>query len=124
MDALELINQIRNDGCKIVVKDTFLDISPAEKLKPELPGILAWAVMGCRLWQTEGLKAPKAVAAATQEYRKESNVIATFIQERCQIGRHSEISKAELYDAYSKWCEESDEDADFCRRCGGELDDV
>jgi len=36
MDTLELINQIRNDGCSIVVNGSYLDISPAKNLKPEL----------------------------------------------------------------------------------------
>ena len=36
MDTLALINQIRNDGCSIVVNGTYLDISPADRLKPEL----------------------------------------------------------------------------------------
>lgn len=33
MNALELINQIRNDGCSIVVNGSYLDISPAKNLK-------------------------------------------------------------------------------------------
>ena len=36
MDTLELINKIRNDGCSIEVNGSYLDISPAENLKPEL----------------------------------------------------------------------------------------
>ena len=58
MDALELINQIRNDGCRIVVKDTFLDISPAEKLKPELLALLRHEKVEvlCALHQEEELK--------------------------------------------------------------------
>ncbi len=36
MNTLELIKQIRNDGCLIVVNGSYLDISPAKNLKPEL----------------------------------------------------------------------------------------
>ena len=89
-----------------------------EKLKQELPGILAWAVEGCELWQTEGLKSPKAVAAATQAYRDDSDVIAAFIHEKCQTGRTCEISKADLYNAFVKWCLESGDDATSKREFG------
>jgi len=33
MDTLGLINQIRNDGCSIVVNGSYLDIFPAKNLK-------------------------------------------------------------------------------------------
>jgi len=58
MNTLELISKIRNDGCRIVVKDTFLDISPAEKLKPELLALLRHekAEVLCALHQEEELK--------------------------------------------------------------------
>ena len=36
------------------------------KLRAEWPGILAWAVRGCRKWQAEGLTQPTAVRSATQ----------------------------------------------------------
>ena len=36
MDSLALINKLRNDGCSIVVNGSYLDISPADNLKPEL----------------------------------------------------------------------------------------
>ena len=38
------------------------------KLKKELPGILAWAVEGCKLWQKEGLTPPPTMQAAVQAY--------------------------------------------------------
>ena len=58
MNTLELISKIRNDGCRIVVKDTFLDISPAEKLKPELLALLRHEKVKvlCALHQEEELK--------------------------------------------------------------------
>ena len=40
----------------------------AEKLKPELPGILAWAIRGAIAWQREGLNPPEAVRQASEEY--------------------------------------------------------
>jgi len=36
MNALDLIHKLRNDGYSIVVDGSYLDISPAKNLKPEL----------------------------------------------------------------------------------------
>src|SRR5262249_1677210 len=56
-------------------KDTEL----AAKLLTELPGILAWAVRGCLAWQRDGLRPPEMVQAATEEYRKEMDVVGNFL---------------------------------------------
>ena len=37
-----------------------------ERLRAELPGILAWALRGCRDWQQHGLQPPGLVADATR----------------------------------------------------------
>ncbi len=44
------------------------------KLRAELPGILAWAVQGCLLWQKGGLRPPAKVEQATAAYRSESDL--------------------------------------------------
>ncbi|MBV9452643.1 MAG: hypothetical protein JOZ19_00760 [Rubrobacter sp.] len=49
-----------------------------EKLKAELPGILAWAVRGCLDWQKNGLGEPEEVRAATEAYRAEMDVLVAF----------------------------------------------
>ena len=52
-------------------------------LRQELPGILNWAIEGCLLWQTEGLKAPESVAASITAYRSEMDTVAGFIEDEC-----------------------------------------
>jgi putative DNA primase/helicase len=93
----------------VTIPENERDPDLTEKLKAELPGVLAWAVAGCLAWQAEGLRAPEAITAATKEYRDESDVIATFISERCKAGPDCEVSKAGLYEAYAEWCEKSGE---------------
>src|SRR5262249_19861433 len=44
-----------------------------QKLKKELPGILAWIVRGCVEWQKRGLIVPEAIVDATKEYEIESD---------------------------------------------------
>jgi putative DNA primase/helicase len=76
-----------------------------EKLiKRELPGILNWALEGCRRWQADGLIVPDAVRHATEEYRDDTNTFGDFIAQRCVIKKGSGwTSVLQLYRAYSEW---------------------
>jgi len=62
-----------------------------ERLRAELPGILAWALDGCAKWQTFGLGEPAAVMAATNEYQAESDAIARYIDERCVVAPNATV---------------------------------
>lgn len=77
------------------------------KLKKELSGILAWMVEGCIMWRKEGLKMPKAVEMAGQEYKTEMDILSTFIDECCIKG--GQVSSGELYKAYVEWAREGNE---------------
>lgn len=74
-----------------------------EKLRQELPGILAWAVRGCLEWQRSGLNPPDCVTAATEQYRQESDPLAEFIAERCTEIKNATVTGADFYRAYAKW---------------------
>ena len=56
-----------------------------EKLKPEWPGILQWAIGGCRLWAERGLDPPTSVVAATEAYFAEQDSIGRWIEEECAL---------------------------------------
>jgi putative DNA primase/helicase len=75
-----------------------------EKLRADLPGILAWAVEGCKKWQEPGLQTPRTVLDATEEYREEMDVLGGFIDERCEVRPDAETPIADLYDAYVDYC--------------------
>lgn len=77
------------------------------KLRQELPGILAWAVDGCLLWQREGLKPPAVVVEASKEYKSEMDVLSSFLEECCEDG--GEVSAGDLYKTYSTWAKEGNE---------------
>ena len=76
-----------------------------DKLLTELPGILNWSVAGCLEWQRIGLSPPEAVTSATDDYRKQMDVIADFLSECCVIKPNCDAIKKELYTAYTKWCD-------------------
>lgn len=79
------------------------------KLKAEMPGILNWAVEGCRYWLQEGLAAPREVSQATDEYRSELDWLQAFIDEKLKVGANLRISAFELYSQYQEWCSENGE---------------
>ncbi len=80
-----------------------------EKLKAELPGILAWAVRGGLDWQRNGLGKPKTMVEATLEYRQESDQIRRFISERCLVDKTYSVAGKRLYDAYVQFCQQQGE---------------
>jgi P4 family phage/plasmid primase-like protien len=92
-----------------------------EKLRQELPGVLAWMVQGCLAWQREGLGEPEKVRVATEGYRAEQDVLAAFIEERCLVASEAWVKFADLYAAYHEWCVEAGENAETKRRLGNRL---
>lgn len=93
----------------------------AEKLRGELPGILAWIVRGCSAWLREGLQAPEEVRQATRAYRAEMDVLAAFLADCCVRDAEEEAFAGELWGAWKRWCEESGEQAGTQKRFGGQL---
>jgi putative DNA primase/helicase len=93
-------------------------ISPEEidrdlpnKLRAELPGILAWAVRGCLQWKEQGLNVPETIAYATAAYRAEMDIIADFLGDRCAEQASEKVPLGALYDAYKEWADGACQDA-------------
>jgi len=84
-------------------KDTRLP----EKLKAEWPGILRWCMEGLARWQTSGFNACKAIDAASNQYREESDLLGQFIADECIEGPGGTEASGELYRAYSEWCKDN-----------------
>ena len=61
------------------------------KLKPELNGILMWAVDGYKLYGLEGLESPEDVKNAVLQYRNEMDVIQGFLDDFCVINTDKEL---------------------------------
>jgi putative DNA primase/helicase len=76
-----------------------------DRLRQEIPGILAWAVRGCLEWQRLGaLGEPDAVTEATASYREEQDTLGAFLAECCIISPQVRVRAGDLYAAYTKWC--------------------
>ncbi len=92
-----------------------------EKLRAELPGILAWCVEGCLEWRRGGLQAPDEVRKATGAYRSEMDVIGAFLRDECEVGRDHRASFKEVYDRYEEWCEDGGEKPETRRKFNARL---
>ncbi len=92
-----------------------------EKLRAELPGILAWMVQGFAQWQRHGLAEPTEVLQATAAYRNEEDVIGAFLAVCCIASAAHKVRSSSIYRAYAKWAEENGERVASQRRFGSEL---
>ena len=77
------------------------------KLEAELPGILAWLVLGCLQWQQEGLNPPPIVKEATSEYRRDEDLMADFIDECCVVGPDYSVNATDFYKQFAEWWKDS-----------------
>ncbi len=82
------------------------DLKNRLRNKRELSGILNWCIEGLRLYRKEGLKPPAAVQTATDTYRTDSDKIGNFINE-CLTKTDKNSKAKDIYEVYSKWCEEN-----------------
>ena len=67
--------------------------------------ILNWLIEGLREYLAHGLHAPAAVKAATAEYRRDSDKVARFMEERLRQGPGLEDRVTHIYAAYKLWCQ-------------------
>jgi len=80
-----------------------------QKLNAEGEGILAWVVLGAKLWHESGLNHPDEVDRARNQWREASDQIGHFIEERCIVGNSCLVRTSALYGAYRRWAEEAGE---------------
>lgn len=110
--------RIRLVPFEVVIPPEERDRHLGQRLQAELPGILRWAVEGCLRWQQRGLSAPDAVMAATNEYRREMDVLGAFLDDQCVAGNTRWVMAGDLYHAYQQWCGDNGERAQSQRALG------
>lgn len=112
-------NRVKCIPFKIQIPENEIDRDLLTKLRTELPGILRWLVEGAALYYREGLGDPPDVAAATEQYRQESDRVKEFFEDCCVIPADGDsnswkkekcwVPVAELYPAYVAWANASGE---------------
>lgn len=115
--------RIKNIDFSVSVPPSAQDKTLEEKLRAELPGILAWCVRGCVEWLANGMNYPPEVDAATAKYRAEQDVIASFLGECCIRRPDTKARAADIYDAYKAWCAANGEVAKTQRQFGAAMTD-
>jgi putative DNA primase/helicase len=91
----------------VTITDKDRDPHLGEKLKAEWPGILAWAIQGCLLWQSVGLKPPQTVIDATEEYLDSEDTVGAFLNEIFILERNAEVSSVKIFAAWKQWAGEN-----------------
>ena len=77
-----------------------------DKLATELPGILNWALWGLyRLREQGTFTKSAAVEAEVDRYKKASNPVQLWVEERTEPCDKPVSAPGKLYDDYQKWCE-------------------
>lgn len=95
---------------EVVIGDNEQDHALGDKLLAELPGILAWAVRGCREWRRDGLNEPAEIRDATSEYRTDMDVLGAFLADCCNTESPlGEVSTKQFRHVYENWCQENGE---------------
>jgi len=84
-----------------------LDPEFKDKLISEKEGILAWLVEGCLEYQEHGLNIPGIVKEETENYRKENDGIAVFLEERCVIDSAFSTPGEKMRKSIKTFCEEN-----------------
>ena len=75
-----------------------------DKLRQELPGILAWLVQGCLLWQRDGLAPPERIRADIEDLSLSEDPLQQFLNDCCDLADPSaELPFAAFYGHFRKW---------------------
>ncbi|AOT05679.1 hypothetical protein ASPU41_18060 [Arthrobacter sp. U41] len=74
-----------------------------EKLQLEMDAVLAWALTGWQAYQRQGLAAPAAVLAATDNYHRDADALGRFISDECDTGPGYSTLTEPLHQAWNEW---------------------
>jgi putative DNA primase/helicase len=94
----------------VTIPKTERDIKLKHKLRREWPGILAWMIDGCLMWQREGLNPPPVVVQATEEYFDSEDALGPWLDECCEQGpEHWLASNVACWGSYKNWAQRANE---------------
>jgi putative DNA primase/helicase len=105
-------------------KPTSPDRMLEKKLMAEAPAILRWMIDGCLDWQANGLVRPDSVTAATAEYFEDQDLMAQWLEDKCdaELGNNFKFeSAASLYDGWQAYCTKAGEKAGTKKSFGMQL---
>jgi putative DNA primase/helicase len=92
---------------KVTIPDDERDQKLTEKLRAEWSGILQWMIDGCVAWNSEGLRRPSSVTAATDEYLLNEDNIRRWMEDCCRIDPDAWIAGDMAFASWKMWAEAS-----------------
>ena len=72
----------------------------------EISGIFNWCLEGLKKIKSEGIQKPQCIKDDTAQYKKQSDIIGEYVEERLIKNNHSTKLK-DVYEDYKIWCEKS-----------------
>lgn len=89
----------------VVIPANKADTDLPAHLRAEASGILNWLIRGCLRWQKQNLSSqmPPQVLMATDMYKRDSDVLADFLDSRCVFDPKGRTTLSALYTAYRNW---------------------
>lgn len=103
--------RIRLIPFEVYIPDSKVDEKLVAKLKSEASGILNWMLAGLEEYKLGGLMEPKAVADATDEYRRSEDWLARFLDAEtiAAAGPECRTQARDLYNRYKIWADDAKE---------------
>ena len=77
----------------------------ARKLEAEWPAILRWMIEGALEWHRDGLKVPKIVTAATDDYFDEQDTMGLWLEEWTIRDPQAFTRTTQLFETWKHFCE-------------------
>jgi putative DNA primase/helicase len=88
------------------------DMALFERLRPELPGILRWAIAGWERLNRRGrFLQPRSAGELVVTMDELASPIAAFLRDRCIIEDDAACPVPAMYEAWRSWCQEHGRDA-------------
>jgi putative DNA primase/helicase len=78
-----------------------------KKLVSEYSAILKWCIDGMKEWRRIGLSPPAPVAEASEFYKREMDVLADFIEDRCEVNSLLSADNAPMFASYQEWAKDN-----------------
>ena len=85
------------------ISEEKIDTGLREKLKTELPGILAWIVQGAAWYACSGIQFPAELNVIKQDYRVAADHFPLFVEDSIQSDAGSNVPVEQLWLTYEKW---------------------
>lgn len=108
---------------EVTISKESVDPDLGDKLRPEWPGILAWAIDGAKKWLADGLHAPAVVRSATEDYLSEQDTFGIWLDECCETEYGARDFVANLFENWKRWVDRRGEFAGSTKRFSQRLRD-